>query len=72
MSVKSEEATLATTCATDQFAAIAKYEEEMKARGGEEVRISAMNTRMLHDWNLILQSPVFRAGMAQKAVVPRD
>ena len=43
--------------------AIAKYEDEMKARAGEEVRISVMNTTMLHDWNKVMSSPVMTAGL---------
>ncbi|PQE21575.1 FAD binding domain-containing protein [Rutstroemia sp. NJR-2017a WRK4] len=47
----------------DQASAIAQYEEEMKARAGEEVRLSVMNTTMLHDWTKVLESPVMRAGL---------
>jgi hypothetical protein len=46
-----------------QEAAITAYEEEMKARGGDEVRLSEINTRMLHDWAQVLESPVFKAGL---------
>ncbi len=52
--------------AISQATAIGMYEDEMIARGGEEVRLSAMNTRMLHDWELVRESPMFMAGMAQK------
>jgi 2-polyprenyl-6-methoxyphenol hydroxylase-like FAD-dependent oxidoreductase len=43
--------------------AISTYEKEMKERAGEEVRVSVMNTAMLHDWNKVMESPVFRAGL---------
>ena len=43
--------------------AIEKYEAEMKARAGEEVRLSVMNTTMLHNWAKVLESPVFKAGL---------
>ena len=35
----------------------------MKERAGEEVRVSVMNTTMLHDWNKVMESPVFKAGL---------
>jgi hypothetical protein len=47
----------------DQASAIAQYEEEMKARAGEEVQLSVTNTTMLHDWTKVLESPVMRAGL---------
>jgi hypothetical protein len=40
-----------------------KYEEEMKKRAGEEVRLSVLNTTMLHDWAKVIESPVFKAGL---------
>lgn len=46
-----------------QEAAIDDYETELKARGGEEVKLSEINTRMLHDWTKVLESPVFKIGM---------
>ena len=51
---------------TRQATAIGRYEDEMIARGGEEVGLSVMNTRMLHDWEKVMESPLFTAGMAQK------
>ncbi|KAI1490354.1 hypothetical protein F5X96DRAFT_694759 [Biscogniauxia mediterranea] len=39
------------------------YEAEMRARAGEEVRQSEMNTAMLHDWSRVLQSPLFKRGL---------
>jgi len=47
----------------EQGAVIDAYETELKARGGEEVRLSEINTRMLHDWAKVLESPLFTAGM---------
>jgi hypothetical protein len=38
----------------------------MKARAGDEVRISVMNTTMLHDWAKVLESPVMKAGLSKK------
>ncbi|PVH79821.1 FAD/NAD(P)-binding domain-containing protein [Cadophora sp. DSE1049] len=54
-----------TTAAQSQFSAIKEYEAEMKARAGEEVRLSVMNTTMLHDWTKVLESPVMRAGLSK-------
>lgn len=42
---------------------ISSYEEEMIARAGGEVRISTVNTAMLHNWEKVQQSPVMRSGM---------
>jgi len=50
----------------NQTYAIETYEAEMKARAGEEVRVSVMNTTMLHDWAKVLESPVMKAGLKQK------
>jgi 2-polyprenyl-6-methoxyphenol hydroxylase-like FAD-dependent oxidoreductase len=52
---------------SSQAAAIWSYEEEMIHRAGEEVRLSAANTEMLHDWKRVLQSPAFTMGLRQKA-----
>ncbi|KAJ5293815.1 hypothetical protein N7508_008636 [Penicillium antarcticum] len=41
---------------------IAEYESEMIPRGKEEVTCSVENGRMLHDWNKVQESPVFRRG----------
>ena len=48
---------------TEQGPAIEGYETELKARRGEEVKLSEINTRMLHDWAKVLESPLFTAGM---------
>jgi hypothetical protein len=39
---------------------INEYESQMRKRAGEEVRISRMNTVMLHDWDKIWQSPLLK------------
>ena len=59
-----------TQSAPDERAAqlagsIKSYEDEMKKRGGEEVKLSLKQSLMLHDWNLVRESQVFRAGLAQ-------
>lgn len=41
---------------TEQGPAIDAYEMELKARRGEEVKLSEINTRMLHDWVKVLES----------------
>lgn len=49
-----------------QGLAINSFEEEMIARGGAEVRMSTMNTGMLHDWEKAMRSPVMsKQGMRQ-------
>lgn len=42
--------------------AVDMYEKEMIPRGKEEVNCSVENGLMLHDWNKIQESPVFRRG----------
>lgn len=39
-----------------------EYEEEMIPRGREEVECSMKNAEMLHDWEKVKQSPVFKDG----------
>lgn len=46
-----------------QKESIDAIEEEVIVRGGAEVRMSTTNTRMLHNWEMALQSPVMRQGM---------
>jgi len=41
---------------------ISAYEEEMIPRGSEEVKCSLENSFMLHDWEKVKESPVFRNG----------
>jgi len=50
----------------DRSQLVTAFEDEMIARAGEEVRGSTANTSMLHDWNKVLQSPVFQKGLSQK------
>ncbi|RAL00109.1 FAD-dependent oxidoreductase [Aspergillus ibericus CBS 121593] len=42
--------------------AVTAYEAEMVPRGAEEVKCSVENGYMLHDWDQIRESPVFRQG----------
>ncbi|KKK18897.1 hypothetical protein AOCH_001825 [Aspergillus ochraceoroseus] len=46
-----------------QAAAIRAYEDEMIQRAGDEVRTSAQNTAMLHDWESARGSPIVRTGL---------
>ena len=45
--------------------AVDKYEKEMWPRGTEAVLDSQENTRLLHDWNTIFESQLFRGAMAR-------
>lgn len=45
-----------------QEAAIDEYVDELVPRAGEEVKMSIVNTDMLHDWERLLDSPFFKAG----------
>jgi 2-polyprenyl-6-methoxyphenol hydroxylase-like FAD-dependent oxidoreductase len=38
--------------------AVSKYDTEMIKRGGDEVQAALVNTKMVHDWNSLLQSPL--------------
>jgi hypothetical protein len=42
--------------------AVTSYEAEMIPRGREEVECSMKNAEMLHDWEKVKQSPVFKDG----------
>lgn len=42
--------------------AISSYDEEVVPRGRDEVKCSMENGLMLHDWQKIKESPVFRNG----------
>ena len=46
--------------------AVEKYEVEMRARAGEEVRLSTENSIAMHDWNLLSKSPSLTKGMTVK------
>lgn len=48
--------------------AIDGYETEMIARGGEEVRLSKRNTEMVHQWDKLMQSPLFQKGVKRNAL----
>lgn len=45
-----------------QVDAINAYDAEIVPRGAEEVKCSVENGYMLHDWQKVLESPVFRNG----------
>lgn len=45
-----------------QQEAVMEYEAEMISRAGEEVKISKMNTEMVHDWNRVVHSPWMQRG----------
>ncbi|KNG44678.1 fad binding domain-containing protein [Stemphylium lycopersici] len=44
-------------------AALEAFEDEMIKRGGTEVRDGTANTTLLHNWDLVRQSPLFTKGM---------
>ncbi|KAL8939847.1 MAG: hypothetical protein Q9216_003135 [Gyalolechia sp. 2 TL-2023] len=44
---------------------IQEYESEMIKRGSDEVRLGEMNTKMLHDWEKVMHSPVMQKGLKQ-------
>jgi len=48
---------------SSQAASIVEYEKELVARAGEEVRLSTKNTGMLHNWEMVMKSPVMTNGM---------
>ncbi|KAF7186548.1 FAD-dependent monooxygenase phnB [Pseudocercospora fuligena] len=57
--------TEALTSVSDQDglrAAVGDYETEMIARAGEEVRVSKLNTEMMHDWARLKESPFMQRG----------
>ena len=43
-------------------AAIAEYETEAVARGGLEVEVTARQAKATHDYQTLLQSPMFKHG----------
>lgn len=45
-----------------QEEAVEEYVEELVQRAGEEVKMSIVNTDMLHDWEKTVNSPIFRKG----------
>ncbi|KAK8035057.1 hypothetical protein PG993_010052 [Apiospora rasikravindrae] len=46
-------------------AVIGQYEAEMRPRAGEEVRLSEMNSYMLHDWEKLSHSPFMTASITK-------
>lgn len=46
-----------------QAEAVSRYEAEMTARAGAEVALSTANTRMVHDWETVLKSPLMTSGI---------
>jgi len=50
-----------TSLSLSQPDAVALYEKEMEERTGEGVRLSVLNTQMLHDYSKVLESPVMKA-----------
>ncbi|TLD23761.1 hypothetical protein PspLS_06706 [Pyricularia sp. CBS 133598] len=44
---------------------IDEYEVEMKARGGREVELSEGNTFMVHNWDMVMSSPLLNKGLAK-------
>jgi 2-polyprenyl-6-methoxyphenol hydroxylase-like FAD-dependent oxidoreductase len=49
----------------EQGALIAAFEDEMIKRGGTEVRDGTANTMLLHDWERVQQSPLFKKGLTK-------
>lgn len=47
-------------------AAVRRYEVELWPRGNEAVLASHENTIAVHDWNTMLQSPLFTSGLARE------
>lgn len=43
-----------------------EFETEMIERGGKEVRLGELNSRMVHDWEAIMKSPLITAGVKAK------
>lgn len=39
-----------------------EYMNELVERAGEEVKLSIINTDMMHNWDKFLESPFFKAG----------
>lgn len=46
-------------------ALVGEYEAEMRPRAGEEVRLSEMNSYMLHDWDKLSHSPFMTASLTK-------
>jgi 2-polyprenyl-6-methoxyphenol hydroxylase-like FAD-dependent oxidoreductase len=57
-----EELTAVRNVEKSQKDAVLAYQEEMIKRAGEEVRVSMMNTEMMHDWPRLQESPFMQRG----------
>ena len=42
--------------------AVSSYDKDIVARGGEEVRVSKINTEMVHQWENLMKSPLMSGG----------
>ena len=58
-----EELTTASNGEKSLEQAIVEYEKDMKARTVREVDISVMQARMVHNWDQLMQAPMFKNGM---------
>lgn len=50
------------TGASSLSEAISSYDKDIIARGGEEVRVSKINTEMVHQWENLMKSPLMNGG----------
>lgn len=50
--------------------AVAAYEKEVWERGKEAVKMSNVNSLSIHNWEQLQSSPLFTAGLKQKAAKP--
>lgn len=53
-------------------AAVKRYEVELWPRGNEAVLASHENTNAVHDWNTMMQSPLFTGGLAKISKEEQD
>ncbi|KAK3986103.1 hypothetical protein QBC44DRAFT_311584 [Cladorrhinum sp. PSN332] len=49
--------------------AVTKYEKELWVRGLEAVQINLENTIAIHNWETLLQSPIYKSGLKKDAEV---
>jgi hypothetical protein len=47
-------------------AAVKRYEAELVPRGNEAVLASNENTNAVHDWATMMDSPLFKGGLAKE------
>ena len=45
-----------------QEVAVDEYMDELVSRAGEEVKMSVVNSDMMHDWDRFMNSPFFKKG----------